>query len=135
MPKPDTIIVDGHAFSWQRLCELRRQQLDAFKAAQPSQAALFELKTDLRPEPERTASGRYREPDVGRTSATNSSLRNRVFLITTGAYPGIPFNTSTPHASTGPKSWRISPDSVCAELHTPASKGSPVQKSRRPSKP
>jgi aryl-alcohol dehydrogenase-like predicted oxidoreductase len=52
------------------------------------------------------------------------NLRNRVFLITTGAYPGIPFNTSTPHASTGPGSWRISLDSVCAELHTPASKGS-----------
>jgi hypothetical protein len=24
MAKPDTLIVDGHAFSWQRLCELRR---------------------------------------------------------------------------------------------------------------
>jgi hypothetical protein len=28
---PDTLIVDGHAFSWQRLCELRQQQLEARK--------------------------------------------------------------------------------------------------------
>jgi hypothetical protein len=39
MAKPDTLIVDGHARSWQRLCELRRQQLEAWKAAQPSQPA------------------------------------------------------------------------------------------------
>jgi hypothetical protein len=31
--KPDTLIVDGHGFNWQRLCELRRQQLEAWKAA------------------------------------------------------------------------------------------------------
>jgi hypothetical protein len=24
MAKPDILIVDGHAFSWQRLCDLRR---------------------------------------------------------------------------------------------------------------
>ena len=36
MAKPDTIIVDGHAFSWQQLCELRRQQLEAWRAAQAS---------------------------------------------------------------------------------------------------
>jgi hypothetical protein len=64
MAKPDTLIVDGHALSWQRLCELRRQQLDAWKAAQPSQPALFELKDDCRPEAERTAAGRYREPTL-----------------------------------------------------------------------
>jgi hypothetical protein len=29
MLKPDIIMVDGHAFSWQRLAELRRQQLEA----------------------------------------------------------------------------------------------------------
>ena len=28
-------LIDGHAFSWQRICELRRQQLEAWKAAQP----------------------------------------------------------------------------------------------------
>ena len=31
MAKPDIVIVDGHAFSWQRLCELRRQQLEEGK--------------------------------------------------------------------------------------------------------
>jgi len=64
MTKPDTIIVDGHAFSWQRLCELRRQLLEEWKGAQPSQPALFELKDDSRPVAERTAAGRYREPTL-----------------------------------------------------------------------
>ena len=64
MAKPDTIIVDGHALSWQRICELRRQQLEAWKAEQARQLALFELKDDRRPEAERTASGRYREPTL-----------------------------------------------------------------------
>jgi hypothetical protein len=62
--KPDTIIVDGHAFSWQRLIELRRQQLEAWRAEQARQLALFELKDDCRPEPERTPAGRYREPTL-----------------------------------------------------------------------
>jgi hypothetical protein len=64
MAKPDTLIVDGHALSWQRLCELRRQQLEVWKTARPSQPALFELKGDYRPEAERTAAGRYREPTL-----------------------------------------------------------------------
>jgi hypothetical protein len=64
MAKPDTLIVDGHALSWQRLCELRRQQLEEWKAAQPQQPALFELKDDCRPEAERSAAGRYREPTL-----------------------------------------------------------------------
>jgi hypothetical protein len=29
MAKPDTIVVDGDAFSWRRICEFRRQQLAA----------------------------------------------------------------------------------------------------------
>jgi hypothetical protein len=29
MTKPDTIIIDGHAFRWKRLCDLRREQLEA----------------------------------------------------------------------------------------------------------
>jgi hypothetical protein len=48
MAKPDTIIVDGHAFSWQRLCELRREQLEAWRLSQPEQPA----------------TGRYREPTL-----------------------------------------------------------------------
>jgi len=62
MTKPDTLIVDGHAYNWQHLCELRRQQLEAWRAAQPGQPALFELKDDCRPAAERTAAGRYEEP-------------------------------------------------------------------------
>jgi hypothetical protein len=64
MPGPDILIVDGHAFSWQRLCALRRQQLEAWEAAQPRQPALFELKQDCRAAAERTAAGRYREPSL-----------------------------------------------------------------------
>jgi hypothetical protein len=62
MSKPDTIILDGRGYSWQQLCELRRQQLEAWKAAQPRQLALFDLKDDCRPATERTAAGRYQEP-------------------------------------------------------------------------
>jgi hypothetical protein len=64
MAKPDTIIVDGHAYSWQRLCELRRQQLEAWRLSQPEQPAFFALKADCRPQPERTAARRYREPTL-----------------------------------------------------------------------
>ena len=70
MAKPDTLIVDGHAFSWQRLCDLRRQQLEAWKAAQPSQPELFELKDDFRPTAERTAAGRYQEPTLFASAAS-----------------------------------------------------------------
>jgi hypothetical protein len=59
MAKPDILIVDGRAFSWQRLCELRRQQLEARQAAQPRQLVLFDPKDDCRPATERTAAGRY----------------------------------------------------------------------------
>jgi hypothetical protein len=62
--KPDTIIVDGHALSSARLVELRRQQLEAWRAEQCRQLALFELKDDARPPAERTAAGRYREPTL-----------------------------------------------------------------------
>ena len=64
MARPDTIIVDGHAYSWQRLRELRRQQLEAWRMSQPEQPALFPLKADCRPPTERTAAGRYREPTL-----------------------------------------------------------------------
>jgi hypothetical protein len=60
--KPDILIVHGHAFSWQRLLELRRQQLEAWHAEQRRQLTLFELEEDCRPEAERTAAGRYLEP-------------------------------------------------------------------------
>ena len=63
MSKPDILLVDGRAFSWQRLTELRRQQLEAWQARQqPRQLALFELKADSRPAAERSAAQRYAEP-------------------------------------------------------------------------
>lgn len=62
--KPDILIVDGHALSWQRPVELRRRQLEAWHAEQCRELALFELKDDCRPESERTAVGRYREPTL-----------------------------------------------------------------------
>jgi hypothetical protein len=40
MAKPDTLIIDGRAYSWQRLCALRQAQIVAWKAAQPRQPAL-----------------------------------------------------------------------------------------------
>jgi hypothetical protein len=36
-------------YSWRWLCESRRRQLDAWKAARPQQPALFDLKDDSRP--------------------------------------------------------------------------------------
>jgi hypothetical protein len=62
MAKPDTIVINGHGYSWQQLCELRRQQLEAWRAAQHRQLSLFDLKDDCRPATERTAAGRYAEP-------------------------------------------------------------------------
>jgi hypothetical protein len=64
MAKPDIILIGGHAYRWQEICELRRQQLEAWKAAQHRQLALFELKDDCRPATERTAAGRYAEPTL-----------------------------------------------------------------------
>jgi hypothetical protein len=60
--KPDILIIDGHGFSWQRLCELRREQLEAWRESQARQLTLFELKDDSRPSAERTALGRYEAP-------------------------------------------------------------------------
>ena len=51
-------------YSWQRLRELRRQQLEAWKAAQPQQPALFVLKDDFRPVTQRTAVRRFQEPTL-----------------------------------------------------------------------
>ena len=64
MSKPETIIIDGHAYNWARLCELRRRQLEAWRAAEARQLALFEVKNDCRPAAERTAAGRYQEPTL-----------------------------------------------------------------------
>jgi hypothetical protein len=60
----DTLIVDGHAYSWKRMCELRRAQLEAWRKARGTQPALFELHDDSRPTAARTAAGRYLEPGL-----------------------------------------------------------------------
>ena len=70
MSKPDTILIDGHGYSWQQLCELRRQQLEAWRASQPRQLALFDLKDDCRPATERTPARRYQEPTFFAVMAT-----------------------------------------------------------------
>lgn len=64
MSKPDTIIVDGRAYSWRRLRELRKAQLEAWRAAQAQQPALFALRDDSRPPCERSAAGRFAQPTL-----------------------------------------------------------------------
>lgn len=64
MRKPDMILIEGRAYSWRALCELRKQQLDAWRAAQGAQPALFEIKRDCRPPSERTATRRFQEPSL-----------------------------------------------------------------------
>ena len=64
MRLPDTLIVDGRAYSWRRLCQLRREQVEAWKKAHPGQPALFELQEDARPKAERKSAGRFREPTL-----------------------------------------------------------------------
>lgn len=64
MRKPDTIIIEGRAYSWRVILELRRTQIETWKAARPQQPALFDLKEDRRPVAERSAAGRYREPTL-----------------------------------------------------------------------
>lgn len=64
MTRPDTIIIEGRAYSWRAILEARRAQLEAWQKAQHKQLALFPLKDDARPKCERTAAGRYREPSL-----------------------------------------------------------------------
>ena len=67
MAKPDIIPIGDHAYCRQEICQLRRQQLEAWNAVQPRQLALFELKDDCRPTAEWTAARRYAEPTLSRT--------------------------------------------------------------------
>ena len=64
MSRPAIIIIDGRAYTWRDIIELRRQQIAAWKAARPDQPALFPLIEDSRPRPERTAAGRFLEPSL-----------------------------------------------------------------------
>jgi hypothetical protein len=56
------IEIDGRRYPWRDVLQLRREQKKALRQAQ--QPALFELKHDPRPAPERTAAGRYLEPSL-----------------------------------------------------------------------
>jgi hypothetical protein len=64
MSRPDTIVIEGRAYRWRDILEMRRKQIAASKAARPDQPALFPLIEDARPKFERTAAGRYREPTL-----------------------------------------------------------------------
>lgn len=64
MRRPDTIIIEGRAYSWRAILDARRAQIEAWQAAQPHQPALFTLKDDCRPVAERNAAGRYQEPTL-----------------------------------------------------------------------
>lgn len=64
MSRPDTIIIEGRAYRWPDILEMRHQQIAAWKAARPDQPALFPLIDDARPKAERTADGRYKEPTL-----------------------------------------------------------------------
>ncbi len=60
----DLFLLEGHAYSWRRLCELRREQLAARRVAQGVQNALFEMHDDCRPASERDPARRYAEPGL-----------------------------------------------------------------------
>ncbi len=62
MARPRHIILDGKAYLWSDILQLRRDQLQA--AARDRQLALFEMRDDCRPEAERNAAGRYLEPSL-----------------------------------------------------------------------
>ncbi len=65
MTRAPFIVIDGKAYRWKDVLELRRAQLAAAEAAQGSQLALFAaLQDDRRPPAERTASGRYQQPSL-----------------------------------------------------------------------
>jgi len=86
MARPDTIVIEGRAYSWRALVALRKAQLDAWRKAQGEQPALFELVDDSRPKPSarrrgamksRPCSngcampmGKERQPDNGLDSST-----------------------------------------------------------------
>lgn len=64
MKASGTLIIDGCAYSWRRIVDLRRAQLEAWKAARPQLPELFELKEDCHPVKERSAARRYVEPTL-----------------------------------------------------------------------
>lgn len=55
------ILLDGKRYLWADVLKLRREQL---KAARQKQPVLFELQDDERPNSQRTASARFKEPTL-----------------------------------------------------------------------
>jgi hypothetical protein len=62
MRAPPHIDIDGKRYLWRDIVQLRQQQREAARRAE--QPPLFALRDDRRPETERTAAGRYREPSL-----------------------------------------------------------------------
>jgi hypothetical protein len=60
--RPKFIDIDGKRYLWRDLLQLRREQKAAY--ARAIQPPLFELRLDRRPEQQRTAAERYREPSL-----------------------------------------------------------------------
>ena len=86
MARPDILMVDGHAFSWRRRCDLRRQQIEEWAKIEARQPALFELKTDCRPVAEPTATERMADcRELGRISAS-SIVKNNGLQKTEGIH-------------------------------------------------
>ena len=56
-----TIFIDGKRFFWKDILALRREQRKAERQPQPT---LFELRTDVRPQQQRSADRRYEEPSL-----------------------------------------------------------------------
>lgn len=55
------ITIDGKRYLWRDLVKLRQKQQ---QERRQSQLLLFELREDSRPETQRSAHGRYREPTL-----------------------------------------------------------------------
>jgi hypothetical protein len=62
MSGPKFIEIGGKRYLWREVLQLRREQRAAYTRAE--QPPLFELRVDRRPEQQRTAAGRYREPSL-----------------------------------------------------------------------
>lgn len=64
MARPDTILIEGRAYSWRALVEQRKAQLEAWHKSRGDQPTLFDMVEDSRPKREQTAAGRYEEPTL-----------------------------------------------------------------------
>ena len=99
MAKPDTLIVDGHALSWQHLCDLRRQQIEAWKKTEGRAARA--IRTARRSPPARRPHG------GGALSATKpvrqSGSSSKAGLPVTGAASLIASAAIRAAAETAPR--------------------------------